>query len=245
MLLAIIILTMASYTSAYIGIVHMKPVDGIEPGVTTNISITILYATDNLLYFEFQQNGVTVVHIQYYSNDKRYKRVNTIKGFNCSFPTTAKVDYITCWKYKPTCEDVATYSCKTFKEVSISRIFKANSKLEALEIVKTDKEKVERLTHLTCIASVGIPVKPLSLFVWIVTRHGKTYKTYKEEKVLYTSGCYSKVTSDYTLTSPIDDVFDTNITCKTHFGSLTKRISDWSSVYMIRNYSEPLKQTTP
>lgn len=101
----------------------MEPADGIDVGVTPKISMRIRYSIYNFLDFKFQRNGVTVVHIQFSTGDSKYGKQKANNGFDCSLPTSRFAN-ITCWKYKPTCEDVAAYSCKTFKEASEQKIFK-------------------------------------------------------------------------------------------------------------------------
>ncbi|XP_052830970.1 uncharacterized protein LOC128250269 isoform X1 [Octopus bimaculoides] len=222
MLSALISLLMDNRESIYV--VEMTPAEGIEVGKTINISITCLLVLKNLLDFKLQQNGNTVVHIQYSRIIHGYRKLNTSNGFDCDLPV-ANIDYITCWKHKPTCNDVAAYSCKTFNAVSKKKVFKAKSTLESLQIVKGVKVKGRQVRTFRCVANVGAPFKSHVSFVWIVTKHGKTYNVTKNETMPNTSSCYSRVSSDYTFTPQAKDVSGTSITCKTNFGLLTRRIS--------------------
>eukprot|EP00106_Octopus_bimaculoides_P020679 XP_014788121.1 PREDICTED: uncharacterized protein LOC106882073 [Octopus bimaculoides] len=222
MLSAIISLLMDHRES--IDIIEITPAEGIEPEKTINISITCLLVLKNLIDFKLQRNGTTVVHIQYSLDHAKYRKLNTSKGFDCDLPV-ANIGYITCWKQKPTCNDVAAYSCETLSAVSETKFIKAKSNLESLKFVKGVKVEGRLVRTFRCKANIGAPFKSHVSFVWIVTKHGKTYNVTKNETIPLASSCYSRVSSDYTFTPLTKDVSDTSITCKTNFGSLTKRIS--------------------
>uniref|UniRef100_A0A0L8GKM3 Uncharacterized protein n=1 Tax=Octopus bimaculoides TaxID=37653 RepID=A0A0L8GKM3_OCTBM len=109
----------------------MTPAEGIEVGNTYSISITCQYKSYNLLDFKLQQNGNTVVHILYSPMKKGYKRLKTSDGFDCDLPVDI-IGNVTCWKYNPTCKDVAAYSCKTFYKTSKRKVFKAVTEISHL-----------------------------------------------------------------------------------------------------------------
>ncbi|XP_052830972.1 uncharacterized protein LOC106876203 [Octopus bimaculoides] len=203
----------------------MTPAEGIEVGNTYSISITCQYKSYNLLDFKLQQNGNTVVHILYSPMKKGYKRLKTSDGFDCDLPVDI-IGNVTCWKYNPTCKDVAAYSCKTFYKTSKRKVFKAKSTLESLEILKGLNKQGREVKNLRCVANIGAPFKSQETFMWITTKNGKNFYFIKKEQIPLTSGCYSLVSSDYTFTSPAKNVSATNITCKTNFASLRVQIND-------------------
>ncbi|XP_036366493.1 uncharacterized protein LOC118766817 [Octopus sinensis] len=230
LLTAMISLLMKKRESIYV--VEITPAEGIEVGKTINISITCLHALKNFLDFKLQRNGTTLVHIQYSRKKEKYLKLNTIKGFDCDLPVD-NIGYITCWKYKPTCNDVAAYSCKTLTTASQPKIMKAKSSLKHLQYVKKFKEKGRQVRTFSCVANVGAPFESHVEFVWIVTNHGKSYNVIKKENIPVTSTCYSLVSSDYNITTPIQDDSVTNITCQTKFGSFEFLAAGYSEVKLV------------
>ncbi|XP_052830971.1 uncharacterized protein LOC128250269 isoform X2 [Octopus bimaculoides] len=225
MLSALISLLMDNRESIYV--VEMTPAEGIEVGKTINISITCLLVLKNLLDFKLQQNGNTVVHIQYSRIIHGYRKLNTSNGFDCDLPV-ANIDYITCWKHKPTCNDVAAYSCKTFNAVSKKKVFKAKSTLESLQIAEGFDEQGRKVKHFRCVATIGAPFQSGGTFVWMVSNHNGAFDIFTPEDITRTSSCYSLTSTYYIFIPPAKDV--TNISCTTKFGSFDLQISDEISI---------------
>ncbi|CAI9737737.1 Hypothetical predicted protein [Octopus vulgaris] len=67
-----------------VNIVETTPAEGIEFGKTFNI--TCMHVLKNILDFRLQQNGTTVLNIQYHRKSRSYQKIFMSKGFDCDLP---------------------------------------------------------------------------------------------------------------------------------------------------------------
>ncbi|XP_052830969.1 uncharacterized protein LOC128250267 isoform X2 [Octopus bimaculoides] len=226
MLLTIIILTMASYSSASITISRITPSDGIVAiRKTGNITITCQYEVNSLPDFKLQRNGETVVHIQYSTSDHKYEKIQTTKGFDCSLPT-GNAGNIVCWKATPKCNDIANYTCVTPEESSSPKRFKAISTPRTITIYNRTREYNMLYTVFRCVVFV-VPPSPQNLtIIWTLFGPNINNVTkYDYPVVPAPKTCFSRVTSIYSYSEDTNDQYLRTIACQTPYGLVDSKVS--------------------
>ncbi|CAI9737731.1 Hypothetical predicted protein [Octopus vulgaris] len=145
-------------------IVDTKPSETIDFGYTTGMTITCRYNLKNVLYFALVQNlNYIVFKTHYVEEERKFLPVIKRKGFDCTLDHI-KNDEVTCWKFNPTCDDAAYYSCKTNLESSKVKALKARSYINKLQVLNPPAEKGKTM-FLRCTAYVGAPLRE-AYFIW-------------------------------------------------------------------------------
>ncbi|XP_014786281.1 uncharacterized protein LOC106880715 isoform X6 [Octopus bimaculoides] len=152
MLLAMMILMMASYSSAYVRIENIYPSKIINLGDNSGIIIECQYNVRNFKNLLLMKSYSKVVFKIDYDKEKDiYAKTIRKDGFDCT-SINSNEGQIICWKLNPTCEDATTYTCssatefskpKTLKEIEEERRGETNTigseQKELVEIDNADK----------------------------------------------------------------------------------------------------------
>ncbi|XP_014786274.1 uncharacterized protein LOC106880713 isoform X2 [Octopus bimaculoides] len=223
MLLAMMILMMASYTLAYIEIVDISPLDYIDFGYTTGITIICQFKLDDLNALYIERNNNPIFKFQYSWETRKYYIAYKHRGFDCT-PITGPKDLTTCWKFNPTCEDAASYSCTSYAESSEPKILKARSYISGLQVLNPPIE-VGKTSIFRCSAYIAAPFG-IKDFLWFERTLSGTKVHEHKIKVLSRDECLTPVVSIYNYTVKHEDFGVTNITCFLDGKTLTKLLSN-------------------
>ncbi|XP_014786271.1 uncharacterized protein LOC106880709 [Octopus bimaculoides] len=240
MLLAMMILMMASYTSAFLEIVDIRPSENINLGNTTGITIICRYDLRYFIHFYLVRNGDDVIfQMNYSSREKKSKVVIKRKGFHCT-PIHSRRGQVTCWKLHLTCEDAAYYTCRSNEEVSQSRRIKVRPYVSRLQVLNPPIE-VGKTLILRCTAYVGEDFG-IATFVWFeITRLGVSLLM-RPVHVPPRGKCYKSVVSSYRYTLKRWDADTANITCFLNGKTLTKQLipTGWKQREIGQNNADKL-----
>ncbi|XP_014786273.1 uncharacterized protein LOC106880713 isoform X1 [Octopus bimaculoides] len=211
MLLVMMLLMMASYTSAFVEIVDMIPSGTFDMGHTTTLIIKCQYAADNLIQFFLLRNHTEVI-FQYDYNLKRKAFVerNKKRGFECS-PLAQNKGVVTCTKFNLTCEDATYYTCKTNVNISKTRLLKVKSHMKKLEFLNPPA-KVNQLAFFKCSAYVGAPFGATN-FVWVHTTQNHKWININSVVVPPLGKCLAPAVSLKKILIREGDIGYSNITC--------------------------------
>ncbi|XP_014786277.1 uncharacterized protein LOC106880715 isoform X1 [Octopus bimaculoides] len=229
-LLAVMILTMASYTSTIVEIVDISPSSVINFRQTTAIVITCRYNVKNLSEFRLTQNfSEVVVKIEYNKAENVYKETIQRNGFNCG-PIHGDKGDIICWKLNPNCEDATSYTCSSAKESSKPKILKVKPYMHSLRVVNPPI-KANKISIFRCTAYVGSPFGNTD-FVWLEKRHRGINIHVNQVYILQRDTCSIPAVSLYNYTVKERDIGSTSISCLVEDVSITKILdpagNDWN-----------------
>uniref|UniRef100_A0A0L8FXF0 Ig-like domain-containing protein n=1 Tax=Octopus bimaculoides TaxID=37653 RepID=A0A0L8FXF0_OCTBM len=220
MLLAMMILMMASYSSAYVRIENIYPSKIINLGDNSGIIIECQYNVRNFKNLLLMKSYSKVVFKIDYDKEKDiYAKTIRKDGFDCT-SINSNEGQIICWKLNPTCEDATTYTCSSATEFSKPKTLKVKSYIKSLDLL-TSPVYVNKLAIFRCTAYIGAPYGITDL-VWFERKHNDTNIRVKKVNVQSHGKCLVPVVSIYNYTVKEGDVDETEISCFVNGASMTK-----------------------